>query len=139
MKTKPEAAEFILEKPNISVEIYLFVLWTKRKSGRKLYAPENFRALSDPKVIIAKFHPSGEIRILIECHKTTEKFPIEDLNEVLEFFKYNCNAQNPTRKARYQFSYSTSNGPNRMWILGIAIKASSADDLVRYVAFIRNF
>lgn len=100
LKTKPEAAEFILADKSISIEIYLFVLWIMRRSGRKMYAPENYRASGDSKVIYAKIHPSDEIRILafrilIECHKMSAQFPVEDLNEILEFFRYNCNAQNP--------------------------------------------
>lgn len=99
LKTKPEAAEFILANPNISIEIYLFVLWIMRRSGRKLYAPENYRASADRNVFRAKFHPSDDIRIfafriLIECHKTSSKFPVEDLKEILSFFRYNCNTQN---------------------------------------------
>lgn len=100
LKTRPEAAEYILGDGSISIEIYLFVLWIMRRSGRKLYAPENYRASGDSKVIYAKLHPSDEIRILafrilIECHKTSSLFPVEDLREILEFFRYNCNAQNP--------------------------------------------
>lgn len=100
LKTKPEAADFILADSQISIEIYLFVLWIMRKSGRKIYAPENYRASGDSKVIYAKVHPSDEIRILafrilIECHKTSSQFPVEDLREILEFFRYNCNSQNP--------------------------------------------
>lgn len=101
MKTKAEVAEYILAQPGISIEIYLFVLWTMRRSGRKIYAPENYRASADEKVLDAKIHPLDEIRILafrilIECHKISERFPVEDLNEILEFFRYNCNSQNPT-------------------------------------------
>lgn len=100
LKTKPEAAEYILADANISIEIYLFVLWIMRRSGRKIYAPENYRASADPKVTYAKVHPSDEIRILafrilIECHKLSSPFPVEDLNEILEFFRFNCNTQNP--------------------------------------------
>lgn len=54
LKTKPEAAEYILQQPNISLEIYLFVLWTMRRSGRKIYAPENWKPSSDEKVLYAK-------------------------------------------------------------------------------------
>lgn len=100
LKTKPEAADFILADSEISIEIYLFVLWIMRRSGRKIYAPENYRASADSKVVYAKVHPSDEIRILafrilIECHKTSSQFPVEDLKEILEFFRYNCNSQNP--------------------------------------------
>lgn len=133
LRTKPEAAEFILKKPNISVEIHLFVLWTMRKSGRKLYAPENYRASADPKVINAKFHQSDEIRILafrilIECHKTSEKFPIEDLNEILEFFKYNCNAQNPTTRQDINSTIRRAMERIECGYLA-AMKVSSLDDL----------
>lgn len=46
-------------------------------------------------------HPTDEIRILvfrilIECHKTTELFPASDLDEIYEFFRLNCNCQNPS-------------------------------------------
>lgn len=100
LKTKSEAAEYILAQPKISIEIYLFVLWTMRRSGRKAYSPENYRVSADENVLYAKVHPLDDIRILtfrilIECHKTSEKFPVEDLNEILEFFRYNCNSQNP--------------------------------------------
>lgn len=100
LKTKPEAAEYILAR-SPSLEIYLFVLWTMRRSGRKSYAPENWIPSTDAKLSYAKIHPSDEIRILafrilIECHKTCEKFPISDLNEILEFFRYNCNCQSPS-------------------------------------------
>ncbi|XP_031638647.1 thyroid adenoma-associated protein homolog [Contarinia nasturtii] len=103
LKTKPEAAEFILDDANISIEIYLFVLWIMRRSGRKIYAPDNYRVSADTKVIYAKVHPLDEIRILafrilIECHKTSSQFPVEDLNEILEFFRYNCNGQNPSMR-----------------------------------------
>lgn len=100
LKTKSEAAEYILAQPEISIEIYLFVLWTMRRSGRKAFSPENYRASADKNVLYAKVHPLDDIRILafrilIECHKTSEKFPVEDLNGILEFFRYNCNSQNP--------------------------------------------
>lgn len=46
-------------------------------------------------------HPNDEIRILafrilIECHKTTELFPASDLDEIFDFFRLNCNCQNPS-------------------------------------------
>lgn len=101
LKSKPDAAEFILGKEKISLEIYLFVLWTMRRSGRKAYAPGNWQPSSDAKVVYAKMHPSDEIRILafrilIECHKTCEQFPMSDLNEILEFVRFNCNCQSPS-------------------------------------------
>lgn len=101
LKTRPDAAEFILSRQNISLEIYLFVLWTMRRSGRKMYAPENWKPSSDAKVVYAKIHPSDEMRILafrtlIECHKTSERFPLSDLTEILDFFRFNCNCQNPS-------------------------------------------
>lgn len=100
LKAKSEAAKYILAQPEISIEIYLFVLWTMRRSGRKAYSPENYRASADENVLYAKVHPLDDIRILafrilIECHKTSEKFSVEDLNEILAFFRYNCNSQNP--------------------------------------------
>lgn len=103
LKTRPEAAEYILADANISIEIYLFVLWIMRKSGRKRYAPENYRASGDSKVIYAKVQPSDEIRILafrilIEGHKVSSVFPVEDLNEILAFFRFNCNVQNPAMR-----------------------------------------
>lgn len=101
LKTRPDAAEYILSRPNISLEIYLFVLWTMRRSGRKSYAPENWKPSSDAKVVYAKIHPSDEMRILafrilIECHKTSERFPLSDLTEILDFFRFNCNCQSPS-------------------------------------------
>lgn len=54
LKAKPEAAEYILQRPNISLEIYLFVLWLMRRSGRKSYSPENWKPSSDEKVLYAK-------------------------------------------------------------------------------------
>lgn len=101
LKTRPDAAEHILSRPNISLEIYLFVLWTMRRSGRKSYAPSNWKPSSDTNVVYAKMHPSDEMRILafrilIECHKTSERFPASDLTEILEFFRFNCNCQNPS-------------------------------------------
>lgn len=101
LKTKPEAAEYILEQREISLEIYLFVLWTMRRSGRKNYSPKNWKPSSDPKIVYAKIHPCDEMRILafrilIECHKTSEYFPLSDLREILEFFRFNCNCQNPS-------------------------------------------
>lgn len=101
LKTRPDAAEYILSRQSISLEIYLFVLWTMRRSGRKTYAPENWKPSSDAKVVYAKIHPSDEMRILafrtlIECHKTSERFPLSDLTEILEFFRFNCNCQNPS-------------------------------------------
>lgn len=103
LKAKPEAAEFILAKEDISIEIYLFVLWTMRKSGRKLYSPGNYYVSSDPKVDSAKIHQSDEVRILAfrvltDCHKLSERFSVEDLNSILEFVKYNCNVQSPTTR-----------------------------------------
>lgn len=101
LKAKPEAAEYILADPKLSIEIYLFVLWIMRRSGRKIYAPENYCVSSDGKVIYAKVHPTDEIRILsyrilIECHKTSAPFAERDLHEILEFFRYNCNDQSPS-------------------------------------------
>lgn len=101
LKSKPEAAEYILADPDLSIEIYLFVLWIMRRSGRKIYAPENYCVSSDRNVIYAKVHPSDEIRILafrilIECHKTSSPFAQQDLHEILEFFRYNCNDQSPS-------------------------------------------
>lgn len=101
LKAKPEAAEYILADPYLSIEIYLFVLWIMRRSGRKIYAPENYCVSSDSKVIYAKIHPTDEIRILafrilIECHKTSAPFAQQDLHEILEFFRYNCNDQSPS-------------------------------------------
>lgn len=101
LKTKPEAAEYILANPNLSIEIYLFVLWIMRRSGRKIYAPENYCVASDRNVIYAKVHPTDEIRILafrilIECHKTSAPFTRKDFDEILEFFRYNCNDQSPS-------------------------------------------
>lgn len=101
LKAKPEAAEYILADPNLSIEIYLFVLWIMRRSGRKIYAPENYCVSSDSKVIYAKVHPTDEIRILafrilIECHKTSAPFSEQDFHEILEFFRYNCNDQSPS-------------------------------------------
>lgn len=54
LKSKPEAAEYILQRPNISLEIYLFVLWTMRRSGRKNYSPGNWKPSNDQKVLYAK-------------------------------------------------------------------------------------
>lgn len=101
LKTKPEAAEYILADTKLSIEIYLFVLWIMRRSGRKIYAPENYCVSSDSKVIYAKVHPTDEIRILafrilIECHRTSAAFAEQDLHEILEFFRYNCNDQSPS-------------------------------------------
>lgn len=101
LRAKPEAAEYILGHQELSLEIYLFVLWTMRKSGRKTYAPSCWKPSEDKKVVLAKVHPNDEIRILafrilIECHKTTEIFPASDLNEILDFFRLNCNCQNPS-------------------------------------------
>lgn len=103
LRTRPDAAEYILGRRNISLEIYLFVLWTMRRSGRKSYAPGNWKPSSDAKVVYAKIHPSDEMRILafrilIECHKTSELFPLSDLTEILEFFRFNCNCQNPSMR-----------------------------------------
>lgn len=107
LKTKPEAADFILAKPDVSIEIYLFVLWTMRKTGRVKYSPQNWQASADQKVVFAKMHHVDDIRILalrilVECHKTSEIFPIEDLNEVLEFIRHNCNTQNPSVRQQIQ-------------------------------------
>lgn len=101
LKTRPDAAEYILGQSNISLEIYLFVLWTMRRSGRKSYAPENWQPSADANVVYAKMHPSDELRILafrilIECHKTSERIPLCDLTEILQFFLCNCNCQNPS-------------------------------------------
>lgn len=103
LKAKPEVAEFILAREDISIEIYLFVLWTMRKSGRKLYSPQNYHASSDAKLNSAKTHQTDEVRILAfrvltDCHKLSERFSVEDLNAILEFFKYNCNVQSPTTR-----------------------------------------
>ncbi|XP_055295122.1 thyroid adenoma-associated protein homolog [Sitodiplosis mosellana] len=117
LKTRPEAAEYILTDANISIEIHLFVLWIMRRSGRKIYAPENYRVSADQKVIFAKVHPSDEIRILafrilIECHKVSALFPVEDLNEILEFFRFNCNVQNPAM--RQQMNTTMKRAMNRL-------------------------
>lgn len=103
LKTKPEAAEFVLSRENISIEIYLFVLWIMRKSGRKLYSPENYCVSTDPRVKYARTHQSDDVRILAlriltDYHKLSEEFSVDDLAAILEFFKYNCNTQNPTTR-----------------------------------------
>lgn len=103
LKAKPEAAEFILAKTDISIEIYLFVLWMMRKSGRKLYAPDNYQLSDDVNVIRARLHQTDEVRILAfriltDCHKLSQKFPVADLLAILDFLKQNCNTQNPTTR-----------------------------------------
>lgn len=54
LRARPEAAEFILVHSDLSLEIYLFVLWTMRKSGRKSYSPACWRPSNDKKVVMAK-------------------------------------------------------------------------------------
>lgn len=142
LKTKPEAAEYILADANISIEIYLFVLWIMRRSGRKIYAPELYRASGDTKVIYAKVHPSDEIRILafrilIECHKTSSRFPVEDLNEILEFFRYNCNAQNPA--IRQQINTTMKRAMIRLECGYSTAKRSPSDETTQLCEIYRTF
>lgn len=54
LRARPEAAEFILTHSDLSLEIYLFVLWTMRKSGRKSYSPAAWKPSNDNKVVMAK-------------------------------------------------------------------------------------
>lgn len=65
LRARPEAAEYILAHPNLSLEIYLFVLWTMRRSGRKSYAPTCWRPSDDQKVVDAKV--SFNKKKLIKC------------------------------------------------------------------------
>lgn len=131
MKAKPEAAEYILNHPDLSLEIYLFVLWTMRKSGRKSYSPTCWTPSTDKKVVAAKFNPNDEIRILafrilIECHKTTEIFPACDLNEILEFFRLNCNCQNPS--IRQQINTSIKKALSRLEAGHVIIAKTDTDE-----------
>lgn len=142
LKAKPETAEYILSDDKISIEIYLFVLWIMRQSGRKMYSPENYRASADPKMIYAKVHPSDEIRILvfrilIACHKTTAAFPEEDLNEMLEFLKYNCNAQNPS--VRQQINSAMERAMVRFECGYLAAKRSPSDENNKLCSTYRTF
>lgn len=56
LRARPEAAEYILMHEELSREIYLFVLWTMRRSGRKSYSPSCWKPSDDQKVVQAKVH-----------------------------------------------------------------------------------
>lgn len=79
-------------------------------------------------------------RILIECHKTSEQFPLSDLDEILDFFRYNCNCQNPSM--RQQINTTMKKALMRIECAFSALKKmkdeSSATHCIDYMNFIKN-
>lgn len=79
-------------------------------------------------------------RILIECHKQSATFANEDLNEILEFFRFNCNVQNPAM--RQQMNTTFKRAMNRIECGYCTAKRKQTEEnseLCRnYEAFLRN-
>lgn len=79
-------------------------------------------------------------RILIECHKQSAAFAKEDLNEILEFFRFNCNVQNPAM--RQQMNTTMKRAMNRIECGYFAANRTPTEEnteLCRtYETFLRN-
>ncbi|KAJ6646380.1 Thyroid adenoma-associated protein like [Pseudolycoriella hygida] len=90
---------FLQEKDNLPLELYLFVVSIIRSN--KLQSGLHFVPAEDKRICGAKFHYTDEIRIMhlrifVEVQKTTQPFTAADLNEILEFLRYNSNCQSPS-------------------------------------------
>lgn len=64
LKAKPEASDYILASPNVSMDIYLFVLWILRKSGSSVQRAQLSQVSSDKIFVVSKVHHVDEIRVL---------------------------------------------------------------------------
>lgn len=96
-------------------------------------------------LLVFQIHQSDEMRILafrilIECHKTTEKFPLSDLDEILDFVKFNCNCQSPSM--RQQINTTMKKALTRIECAYNAMKKTKDEENEKfcgnYIAFVRN-
>lgn len=92
-----------LEQNVLPLETYLFVMWTIRMNGHKKFT--NWQPATDNLVQLAKFHPNDDIRIMplkiiVDVHKKTDLFTLNELDEILSFLEYNSNCQSPDMRGK---------------------------------------